>query len=773
MMADITLKWLFKKTIGSFHWLHWFVIICSILLTIAAWQYSLHQTNKLNQAKFKREANQVVAMVQERMIKYVDALDAAAAHLSAANSKLTKTNWRKYTHQLGIRQKYPGINGVGVIYRVPSHDIDQFEQKQTLLGNPLKVYPKHNNPISLPITFIEPIEINKAAHGLDVAHEANRLNGAERAMRANKPIITGPITLVQDSKKTAGFLLYVPFYKNNKMAGYVYAPFIVNKLMGGLLSTDNRQVAIMIKDDNTVIYEDKIYAADQTLSQTQFRYARDLPMYGRIWHFEVLPQQSFIDSVSTELPRYILIAGIIVEIAIILLFVTISRSRNNAIKYAESVTGDLRKLASEDQLTGLANRSSFAEAVTEQIKKGNIDKTLVLYLDLDNFKNVNDVLGHVIGDSLLVVVAKWLNRFLEGNNFECYLLARLGGDEFALLIVDSAVEQRVEQICAELIKGMERGFKVGENTLKVTFSIGATQLKPYLRENLSEEDYYKMLLQYSDIAMYEAKATGKNQFVIFNNDLYSKTTRNLLIEKNMHDSIQNGEFKIAYQPIYLSGDDLKLVGFEALVRWTNPALGSVSPMEFIPLAERTGFIVPLGLHLFELVCQQLAFWKQNDHAHAERLMSINCSAVQLAEESFPDDIASMIAQHGIEPEQIIIEVTETVLMTSVKQQSAVLCKLSEMGLSIAIDDFGTGYSSLNYLHMLPVDYLKIDRSFVNRISDGGDEMLKNIIKLARTNNLKIIAEGIETPTQLDFLVQEQCDYLQGYLLSKPKQSNKL
>lgn len=748
----------------SLHWLHWCVFFASIVLTLGVWFYSSQMAVKVKNEKIQREANQVVSLIQERMAKYADALSAGVAFMAASKEPVTHKEWRVFSKQLQLESKYPGINGIGVIYVVPRSELKAFSKRQKQEGNPLTVYPAHTAPVHLPITYIEPIENNQRALGLDVAHEKNRYEAATLAGETGKPMITGPIILVQDHKKTPGFLLYMPFYQGSegslkRLAGYVYAPFIVSKLMNGVLAKESRYVSLRIADSKVPIFQD---AEDRTHGMKNSEVVtKQVAMYGRQWAISIFPTPFFLATLSTDLPKYILIIGFLFDFSLLFIFIVVVRSRSNAIRYAKVLTRDLETQANQDFLTALPNRLAFMRAIEDLLANDKNPQFSILFLDLDNFKNVNDTLGHLVGDELLKAVADRLKELIAEQSQMMGFVARLGGDEFAILLEGPDLKQAAIVFSDLVHETMSADFVIKNHKLKVSFSIGVAMNSIDKNTERSTAELIKVMLKKADIAMYEAKNKGKNQYVVYDQTLQERNEKKQLIELSLQNAIEDEDFYMEFQGIH-DTKTLEYIGAEALLRWNHPSLGLVPPMSYIPFAERTRDIIPLGYLIFKMVFKEMSRWRTTNAQQSKKMITINCSTVQFEDEVFEETLFALMATYQIKPEEIVLEVTETALMKNMKKTLRVLNSIANKGVRLAIDDFGTGYSSLNYLDQLPVSFLKIDRSFTTRILTENSDIISNIIRISHSSGIQVIAEGVESIAQIDYLQMKNCDYLQGY-----------
>ena len=382
----------------------------------------------------------------------------------------------------------------------------------------------------------------------------------------------------------------------------------------------------------------------------------------------------------------------------------------------------------------------------------------VLYLDIDRFKLVNDSLGHGVGDSLLVAFA---NRIKESLR-EIDTLARFGGDEFVILLEDIEDSEYASGVADRLQHELKRPFNIEGKEVFAPASFGVVSI-------INDYDQPEDIIRDADAAMYHAKENGKAQYKIFDKTLHKKALHLLQRETDLRKSIHKNEFENHYQPIV----DLRtssLVGFEALIRWNHPELGLIYPGSFISIAEETGLIIPITQLIVQQACEDLRFWQKQLQERIKLTMNVNISSKHFMSPTLLDDIKEILSRTGMPPEQLKLEITETALMQDVDETIRLVHRLKDYGLSLVIDDFGTGYSSLSYLQRLPIDTLKVDRSFVSRIKtepDGNRNIVEAIISLAHRLNMVVVAEGVETEEQLAILMDMNCQFGQGFLFSTP------
>jgi diguanylate cyclase (GGDEF)-like protein len=415
----------------------------------------------------------------------------------------------------------------------------------------------------------------------------------------------------------------------------------------------------------------------------------------------------------------------------------------------------LRFQAYHDPLTGLANRSLFAEQVNAAIEHPTPGRVpVVLFLDLDNFKDVNDAMGHPAGDRLLTAVAERVQSCVRGGD----MAARLGGDEFAMLLLDEPELGSAVTVAARLISAFAVTFPINGQDLKVSASIG-------IAASLAPGDQADDLLRNADVAMYTAKQAGKNRFAVFDPTMHAAIVARHAMSTELSLAVVQGEIDVFYQPVLSLATGITF-GVEALARWHHPTRGFVEPDEFIPLAEESGAILALGRAVLFEACREAAPWRSGNGEGIS--LTVNLSAAQLAQETFVDELTDVLRSTGFPATRLVLEMTETVMFTDTQTTIARLSALRDLGVRIAVDDFGTGYSSLGYLRRFQVDILKIAREFIAPAASGPDgwAFANAIVALGRSLGLRIIAEGIEEPDQLEQLRQMGCEFGQGYLFAK-------
>ncbi len=417
----------------------------------------------------------------------------------------------------------------------------------------------------------------------------------------------------------------------------------------------------------------------------------------------------------------------------------------------------IQKLINYDSLTGLPNRTLLHDRLHLATAQASRDKLVlgVLMLDLDRFKAINETLGHRAGDKLLKAVAKRLQACFRDSD----TLARLGGDEFVAILTGVSHEDSITTVAKKILAVVSEPFYIDGAEIFSTCSIGIAVYP-------MDGDDSHTLLKHADLAMYQAKGLDRNNFQFFSREMNNIVLERMMLENSMRKGLERGEFFLVYQP-QVDARTGSIFGMEALLRWQHPDLGLLLPDKFINLAEENGLIIPLGEWVLRCACRQNKAWQEEGLPPV--CVAVNLSAKQFGQYHLDELVAATLLETGLDPEWLELELTESMLMKDIEQNATLLKKFKEMGISLAIDDFGTGYSSLSYLKNFPISRLKIDRSFVQDITTNPDDaaIARIIIDIARALNLNVIAEGVETRAQMQFLSFNNCVEMQGYLFSRP------
>jgi polar amino acid transport system substrate-binding protein len=417
----------------------------------------------------------------------------------------------------------------------------------------------------------------------------------------------------------------------------------------------------------------------------------------------------------------------------------------------------IHKMAHYDSLTGLANRALINEALEKILinAKENNTKAAVAFLDLDNFKLINDTMGHDAGDVMLRKISAIVKSCIDADDFA----GRLGGDEFIIIMPEAEDMHKLLEKMNKLIQGISKPIHIKDKEFYITASIGIAYY-PEHGEDVQE------IIKNADTAMYSAKANGKNICHVFNGEMNIEALEKLELVNDLRNAVANNEFILHYQPqIDISNNEI--IGMEALIRWQHPTKGLIPPLSFIPLAEETGMILPIGEWALREACLQSKQWQEEDRRPMK--VAVNLSIVQFEHNNLVGIVKKILKETGLSPKLLEIEITESVALKCYDCAYNKIKELKDIGVNVSLDDFGTGYSSFNYLRQLPVDTLKIDKIFLDNLAPNSDEefIMKTMIILAKRLNLRVVAEGVETLNQLEFLKKQKCDTAQGFLFSKP------
>ncbi|MHB8241727.1 MAG: putative bifunctional diguanylate cyclase/phosphodiesterase [Solirubrobacteraceae bacterium] len=453
----------------------------------------------------------------------------------------------------------------------------------------------------------------------------------------------------------------------------------------------------------------------------------------------------------------VFVAGALMSMLLFVLIVVLSRSRERALGMVRQKTGELRHQALHDALTGLPNRVLALDRAEQMLARARRQKQAVaaLYVDLDGFKQVNDTFGHAAGDELLRIVAARLSTLVREED----TAARLSGDEFVVLLEGSTLDAGPELVAERVLEVLAEPYELGRRLardLSLTASVG---IAAGVRDSADE------LLRDADLALYQAKASGRGRFAVFEQEMQSASQERLTLEMDLAEALAQGQLFLLYQPTFDLRSE-RVVGVEALIRWRHPTRGVIAPLDFIPLAEDSGLIVPIGRWVLHQACRQAATWHEQGHSVG---VAVNVSARQLDGDGLCKDVREALAASGLAAASLTLEVTETALMRDAPAAAERLRRLKALGVRIVIDDFGTGYSSLAYLRQFPADALKIDRSFIDGIatSKASAAVIHTLVQLGKVLDIETLAEGIEDQAQLEALQREHCDQGQGFLFSRP------
>jgi diguanylate cyclase (GGDEF)-like protein len=583
-----------------------------------------------------------------------------------------------------------------------------------------------------------------------------------RSMTDSGQSLAYPVT----AKGVSTLFLQAAFYKRGKslasvaqrraaLAGWVGSSFDITALVRNAIG-DNRSLSVALYHSNPGRPEELVGQVGSIRRAGVL--ASDTKMHiDGTWRAVVRGSTATSGLSADTQALWLFVGGAIVSLLLFALLLVLTRSRERALGMVNQKTGQLRHQALHDALTGLPNRVLALDRAEQMLARARRQHLPVaaLYVDIDGFKHVNDTFGHAAGDDLLRIVATRLAGVVrEGDT-----AARLSGDEFVVLVEGSVLDAGAELVAERLLEVLRQPYDINGNItrqLSITASIGVAS---GLRGDAVE------LLRDADLALYEAKAAGRNCYALFESGMQTAAQDRLTLEMELAEALENEQLFLLYQPTF----DLQsesVIGVEALIRWRHPTREVIPPLEFIPIAEESGLIVPIGRWVLEEACRQAAVWHDQGHRIG---MSVNVSGRQLDHDELIEDVRHALEHSRLDPNALTLEITETTLMRDAEATAQRLRELKQLGVRIAIDDFGTGYSSLAYLRQFPVDALKIDRSFIGGIAASKEAaaLIRTLVQLGKTLQIETLAEGIEEPVQLKTLQREHCDHGQGFLFSRP------
>lgn len=713
----------------------------------------------------------------------------------AASEQVNRAEFRRIVEAREMSEEFPAATGIGYIHRVAFDALDTYLEDAQADGWPefhvrmLADQIEHDDLFI--ICYIEPAEKNLAAIGLDIGQESRRRAAAERAMRTGEVSMTEQITLVQATGGGPGFLILLPHYtpglpvdtqaqREEALEGWAYMTILAERMFAGAQSFIDDELDFKVFDSSELSLERVLYDEgghlDETLQKdvlhafdhNRFRDFVPIEIGGRKWVVAMhsTPQFKAASTVGIWVTGAV---GFVLTGLLALLLHTQSTSLDRAQKIAQSMTINLREAALTDRLTGLPNRAAILEKVQDAIHRARrVDgyHYAVLFLDFDRFKIINDSLGHSVGDDLLVEISRRLTETLRphdtaGLGKDLSTAARLGGDEFIVLLDGLTQPEDATLVAQRLLNILSERYQLGAREVGSTASIGVVVGHPGYKTA-------EQLIRDADTAMYEAKKAGRGQYTLFDSEMRVRAKERLEIENDLHLALADQQFSLVYQPI-LALETGRVESCEALVRWNHPKHGLIGPDRFIPIAEETGLIIPLGQWVLDEALRQFAEWREKRQVPAACCISVNLSRKQLILPDLFTAVTESLRRHGVPASLLHLEVTESQIMQDRRLATANLQKLRRTGVRIDIDDFGTGHSSLACIHEFPIDVLKIDRSFMANLETDPNliTVLRTVTELARNLGVQVVAEGIETKAQLELLRSLSCEFAQGYLFSRP------
>ncbi|WP_293766290.1 EAL domain-containing protein [uncultured Aquitalea sp.] len=770
-----------------------------MLLTMSGLCVLIHRwENDRVQAQFNRDAGQIEHLLRKRLEMQLDAVQ-ALQQLQGVSPAGGVEQWRRYAAPWLAR--FPGTQSLGWAQVVEQHERQRFEaglpDGRRLMDSDAKGR-MQLSPLRrtyLAIRFIEPLENNARALGLDLGSVPSLAATVRASIAAGAPMASPAIHLVQETAQQKGVAVYLPVFaaasegRERALRGVIASVFRMDDLMQSALQNQARadiEVCLVDRDGAPGLrrLSGPVHCGQPGWLSGRPGLEAPLEFAGRHWQLRLRASSVYIHGLRSWLEWITFIVGVVmcgVFGGFMLIMTGHTRRVENIVgertgELAEAnrqlkeqldatrkAEASVNYLAMHDSLTGLPNRACWltlaAQAMEEAARREQ--KLAVLFLDLDEFKNVNDSLGHSVGDQLLISVAGRLRRPVPPGA----TLARLGGDEFVVLLPYSAREQ-IESLGHRLLALFHRPVMVDQHELRTTASIGVALYPDDGRDA-------EQLLRHADLAMYAAKAAGRDTLRYFAARMNEQAVERLTLERDLRRALQDdiSQFFLHFQP-QVDAQNGRIVGCEALVRWRHPQRGLMMPGDFIELAERTGLIVPLGKQVLNLACLQYEAWARRGQPLP---VSVNLSLLQMERSDLAGHVRHLLTLYQVPPGGLELELTESAVMNDSEESLQRFQSLKEMGCRFAVDDFGTGHSSLARLQRYPIDRLKIDRAFVQKLPghDGDEAVVRATLSLARDLGMEVVAEGVETQEQLEALLKMGCQLMQGYWFAKPMSAEEL
>jgi diguanylate cyclase (GGDEF)-like protein len=718
--------------------------------------YGVANSTDLQSDKAFATSSDDIASTLQLALQHEQDLISSTKSFLIGNPLPTQSQFTSWSDGLHVLNQYPDLTGLGVIDYVTATQLSAYVKRASAqMSTPFTVTPAGTRPFYCFSTL-----------GLARPGAVSEAKGYDLCAGPGRPYITSP--------RSTGQSLVVPYRYMGKETIALETPIYRGGVVPTTVAARERNfveiIGLNLEPDvilKTALKGHPGFAVALSYSSAGstlvFR-SGAMPKNAQSssvnlndgWSVKTFAENGPDGLIGNGSASLIFYGGIGVSLLIGAVIFLLGTGRARSMLLVDERTEQLQYQALHDSLTGLPNRALIVDRIEQLLERNRRRGTLgaALFVDLDDFKNVNDSLGHAAGDHLLVLVARRMKSTLRGAD----TIGRMGGDEFVILIDGGDDEAGPDRVARRLLDVMRKPFYIdgAPTPISVNTSIGIA---------VGDRSNGGALLRDADVALYQAKAIGKNQFVVFNQEMHNDVGRRISLEFDLRSALAGHEFFLAYQPIY-NLEDLTIVGVEALLRWRHPSEGVIQPNEFIPILERTGSIREVGAWVLNEACAQTATW----HSRGDTLdVSVNVSGRQLDSDLFVSQVRNALLVSGLDATSLIIEMTETALMLDVDSVVKRLQAIKDLGVRIAIDDFGTGYSSLSHLRQFPVDCIKIDKSFTSSLetSDESKALVKTFIQLGRDLGLKTLAEGVESIDQMDLLRASNVDQVQGYLFSHP------
>ncbi len=729
-------------------------------------QYYLANLSGLLQQSFAQDVQLVDARIQAIIQQNLRDL----SRLAQALNKESQLTHREFKHLvtplLANNQALRAYSWDPLVVREQRGEFERWTREQ-LRWPDYRIYgdSPEAEGVMIPVQFVEPMAANWAALGFNLYSLEDRRRWVGQAQTRGEAVATEVLYLTQ-APDEPGLLILQPVYRllgddlmqsRRELQGFVVGVFTVARLLETVLAGSSVQnIELRVSEEG----KPPFYATTGIVAQQKERLQQvfEVQLAQRTWRVEAQAGRDYLAAHPISQAQYLQVLLVGIGCLGALLVLSMHNREQLLEARVQQQTDDLAWQARHDDLTRLQNRKGLHETLARLLRGPDVSFAL-LFIDLDRFKRVNDSLGHQVGDALLQTLSQALTRGMPQD----LKLFRMGGDEFILLVPGG--QTRAETEAQRVLEILDCSFPVAGHRLQLTASIGISLFPDH-------GDSVNSLIKHADTAMYRAKARGKNRYELYSSELTADAVNYFSLEQDLRLALHKQQLVIHYQPQYqLAGRSL--CGFEALVRWQHPEQGLLGPDRFIPLAEETQLIVPLGWQVIELVCAQLAAWR--DEGFSAPLVAINISPQQLLQADFIQRLNQILAEHELERHLLELEITESMIMQDPDFVIQQLQRLRLSGYHLALDDFGTGYSSLDRIKYLPLNRIKIDKSFTRDIGRNpkDEAVVISTIALGHSLGIEVLAEGVETAEQSAFLLRQRCDSVQGYLFGRPVPAEQL
>lgn len=777
-------------------------MLVSLILTLVV--VSMTEKIVMNKAaqQFNEDSERMKVAIDSSINRYKDLLFSISS-LIVTNKSLSEFQFEKFTSSIALDEKYPAIHMIDFTEKVSQKNVNKFylnlekeysQEDMDFYKNNISKYLEENklnsnkkNDLQI-VKYVYPIDTAYPYVGLDLSQNFLVTKIIEDSFKSKLPSSSGKVYFSKKDNAYPFISLRLATFqdseKNSDIENYMGSVGVSVKLDKSLFGSLSRHLEYMSfqiyspkEEGRSLLYDSRFSRKNVDIPWSKELFDDTHNLFIGENEFVIGHRQFLLKTFSTVLPPNVATMSVVWIIGVVsfivfffILFYGLMRRFDYHVKYEKEKQNSkyLKTQAYSDDLTGLFNRRAFFNDLDKQIKKNVNDRLFIFFVDLDGFKRINDTVGHSFGDSVLVEYSNRLKNLNEGFHFNCY---RIGGDEFAVIIEENKLIRKlshedVENFATTIQKITELPFNIKDENYYLSQSMGITE---YPNDGSSPEELFKN----SDIAMYEAKKNGKNRHVFFAKHLAEKLTRKNIMLHLLLGAIERNEFYLLYQPkMERRQGKYRIKGVEALIRWNNEKLGLVNPLDFINLAEESGYISDIGKWLINEISKTLSIWKK------EKInipISINISAKQLNNEKLADEYYDVLTKFDILPDKVIIEITESTMMIEPEKTKQLLSKFRAYGFGISVDDFGTGYSSLSYLHQFPVTEIKIDKSFTDKVLEDSQNaiIVEGIINISKELKLDIVIEGVESQEQVDWIEKRLGNNIsvQGYYFSSPLKSD--